>query len=194
MSPGFQQQTPLALLLVGCLALLHVLGLIDDRRPLGPWLKLAVMAIPAFTVRWLIRYSRPSPTRACSHSWTPTSGAVAVHHHHGAVAPGGYERHELHGQHGWPGRGSGHGGRFALSWPGTLMAPSPSGFVGACLSLLVGACLGFLFFNWPRRGGASIFMGDSGSLVLGFLLAFLTVRTTYYSGPMAAASSTGTPS
>jgi UDP-GlcNAc:undecaprenyl-phosphate GlcNAc-1-phosphate transferase len=53
-------------------------------------------------------------------------------------------------------------------------------FVGGCLALLIGACLGFLAFNFPRRGGARIFMGDSGSLVLGFLLAFLTVRTTYY--------------
>jgi len=46
---------------------------------------------------------------------------------------------------------------------------------------LVGACLGFLVFNFPlrRAGRASIFMGDGGSLVLGFTLAFLTVRTTY---------------
>jgi UDP-GlcNAc:undecaprenyl-phosphate GlcNAc-1-phosphate transferase len=58
-------------------------------------------------------------------------------------------------------------------------------FVAACLALLVGACLGFLVFNWPRKGGASIFMGDGGSLVLGFLLAFLTARTTYYASPAA---------
>src|SRR3954467_3136230 len=47
---GIQQQTPLALLLVACLALLHLLGLIDDRKPLGPWLKLAIMAIPAIAI------------------------------------------------------------------------------------------------------------------------------------------------
>jgi UDP-GlcNAc:undecaprenyl-phosphate GlcNAc-1-phosphate transferase len=58
-------------------------------------------------------------------------------------------------------------------------------FVGACLAMLVGSCLGFLAFNFPRRGGARIFMGDGGSLVLGFLLAFLTVRTTYYGRPTA---------
>src|SRR5262249_16392497 len=33
-----------------------------------------------------------------------------------------------------------------------------------------GTCLGFLLFNFPP---ARIFMGDSGSTVLGFLLAFL---------------------
>ena len=36
--------------------------------------------------------------------------------------------------------------------------------------------LGFLCFNFPP---ASIFMGDSGSLVIGFLLGVLTVRTTF---------------
>ncbi len=38
---------------------------------------------------------------------------------------------------------------------------------------LIGALLGFLRFNWPP---ARIFLGDSGSLVVGFLLAVLTVK------------------
>jgi UDP-GlcNAc:undecaprenyl-phosphate GlcNAc-1-phosphate transferase len=43
--------------------------------------------------------------------------------------------------------------------------------VGAAVSWsLLGACLGFLLFNFPP---AKIFMGDSGSTVLGFVLAFL---------------------
>jgi UDP-GlcNAc:undecaprenyl-phosphate/decaprenyl-phosphate GlcNAc-1-phosphate transferase len=41
---------------------------------------------------------------------------------------------------------------------------------------VVGATLGFLVFNFPP---ASIFMGDGGSLVLGFVLAFCAVRLTY---------------
>jgi UDP-GlcNAc:undecaprenyl-phosphate GlcNAc-1-phosphate transferase len=41
---------------------------------------------------------------------------------------------------------------------------------------LLGALLGFLCFNFNP---ASIFMGDSGSLVVGLLLGILTVRTTY---------------
>ena len=49
-------------------------------------------------------------------------------------------------------------------------------FVAAMLALLLGALLGFLCFNFPP---ATIFMGDSGSLVIGFLLGVLTVRTTY---------------
>ncbi len=49
-------------------------------------------------------------------------------------------------------------------------------FVAASLALLLGALLGFLYWNFPP---AKIFMGDSGSLVIGFVLGVLTVRTTY---------------
>jgi len=42
---------------------------------------------------------------------------------------------------------------------------------------LLGALLGFLRYNfWPAR----IFMGDSGSMFLGFMLGALTVLATYY--------------
>ena len=49
-------------------------------------------------------------------------------------------------------------------------------FVAASLALLLGALLGFLCFNFNP---ASIFMGDSGSLVIGLVLGVLTIRTTY---------------
>jgi UDP-GlcNAc:undecaprenyl-phosphate GlcNAc-1-phosphate transferase len=38
-----------------------------------------------------------------------------------------------------------------------------------------GAAIGFLPHNW-RKGGARIFMGDSGSMLLGFLLAVISVQ------------------
>jgi UDP-GlcNAc:undecaprenyl-phosphate GlcNAc-1-phosphate transferase len=50
-------------------------------------------------------------------------------------------------------------------------------FIAATLALLIGALAGFLVFNAPP---ARIFMGDGGSLVIGFLLGVLTARTTYY--------------
>ena len=49
-------------------------------------------------------------------------------------------------------------------------------FVAGVLALLVGALLGFLWFNFSP---AKIFMGDSGSLVVGLLLGVLTTLTTY---------------
>ncbi len=50
-------------------------------------------------------------------------------------------------------------------------------FVGAMGLVVVGSLCGFLVFNFPP---ARIFMGDGGSLVVGFFVALLTLRTTYY--------------
>jgi UDP-GlcNAc:undecaprenyl-phosphate GlcNAc-1-phosphate transferase len=44
---------------------------------------------------------------------------------------------------------------------------------------LAGACLGFLRFNFHK---ASVFMGDTGSMFLGFVLASLGVMSTFKSG------------
>ena len=49
-------------------------------------------------------------------------------------------------------------------------------FTAGAFGLLCGALMGFLVFNVAP---ARIFMGDCGSLVVGFLLAALTVRTTF---------------
>jgi len=51
-----------------------------------------------------------------------------------------------------------------------VLAPSTPGR-GFALSVL-GACVGFLLFNFPP---AKIFMGDSGSNLLGFVLAFMSL-------------------
>lgn len=59
----------------------------------------------------------------------------------------------------------------------TAAAFSGQLFVGGFALVLIGTLLGFLVFNFPP---AKIFMGDAGSLVLGFFVALLTIRTTYY--------------
>ena len=51
-------------------------------------------------------------------------------------------------------------------------------FVSLILLALAGSALGFLRYNFPR---ASIFMGDAGSMFLGYTLACLTVTATFYS-------------
>lgn len=48
--------------------------------------------------------------------------------------------------------------------------------VGALAAGLLGACLGFLRYNFPP---AQIFMGDVGSLFLGFLLAVLGIQLRF---------------
>jgi len=53
--------------------------------------------------------------------------------------------------------------------------------VALIAAALAGACLGFLRFNFHK---ASIFMGDTGSLFLGFVLASLGVMSTIKSGDL----------
>ena len=62
---------------------------------------------------------------------------------------------------------------FYLAVAGVL---SGNGLMSVMGFSLVGATLGFLFFNFPP---AKIFMGDSGSLFLGFTLACLTLTGTW---------------
>ena len=58
----------------------------------------------------------------------------------------------------------------------TAAAISGQVFVGGLALVFVGTLLGFLVFNFPP---SKIFMGDAGSLVVGFFVAMLTLRTTY---------------
>ena len=59
----------------------------------------------------------------------------------------------------------------------TAAALSGQVFVGSLAIVFIGTLSGFLVFNFPP---AKIFMGDAGSLVVGFFVAVLTLRTTYY--------------
>jgi UDP-GlcNAc:undecaprenyl-phosphate GlcNAc-1-phosphate transferase len=51
--------------------------------------------------------------------------------------------------------------------------------VGAVSAALVGACFGFLVYNFNP---ASIFMGDAGSLFLGFILAAVGIKLRFPEG------------
>ncbi len=50
-------------------------------------------------------------------------------------------------------------------------------FVPCVLMLVAGGAAGFLIYNFPP---ASIFMGDAGSLVVGYMLAVCSVLTNFY--------------
>jgi UDP-GlcNAc:undecaprenyl-phosphate GlcNAc-1-phosphate transferase len=72
----------------------------------------------------------------------------------------------------------------------------PHWFVAGFLFLLAGALAGFLCHNWPP---ARIFMGDTGSCLIGLFLACMTVVGTFYDygrtgflGSSGGADSTGT--
>lgn len=58
-----------------------------------------------------------------------------------------------------------------------IAALSGQVFVGALAIVLVGVLLGFVIFNFCP---ASVYMGDAGSFVIGFFVAILTLRATYF--------------
>ena len=57
-----------------------------------------------------------------------------------------------------------------------LAALSGQYLVGALAAALLGACIGFLIYNFNP---ASIFMGDTGSLFLGFVLAAVGIKLRF---------------
>lgn len=176
--PGARSQSPGAIVLLVCLTLLHIMGLIDDRRPLGPFGKLLIMlapavAIPLLTDTRLLTFldahvAGPWLSIGLTALWlvAVTNAMNFIDNMDGLAA-----------------------GVAAIAGSCFLAAALVNGqwFVGAVLALLIGACLGFLLFNHPARRPARIFMGDGGSLVVGFLLAFLAIRITYID-PTAATS------
>ncbi len=165
--PGLRDKIPLGLGFVGSVLVIHIVGLIDDRRPLGPIVKLAVMVLPPLAIALL------SETRLL----TLLDGY-----------PGGYALSVLitvlwfvavtNAMNFIDNMDGLSGGVAMIASACFLVAALMSAqlFVSAVLALVVGSCAGFLILNFPP---ARIFMGDGGSLVLGFTLAFLTTRTTF---------------
>jgi UDP-GlcNAc:undecaprenyl-phosphate/decaprenyl-phosphate GlcNAc-1-phosphate transferase len=159
---GARQQTPLALAVLGATAFLHLLGLIDDRRALGPWVKLLAQLVAAAVLALgmnlrALTVLGPAPSAVLTIIWIAaiTNAFNFLDNMDGLSA-----------------------GIAAVCATAFLIATLSIGqwFVAALLALVLGSSLGFLCFNFPP---ATIFMGDSGSLVLGFLLGVITVRATY---------------
>jgi glycosyltransferase WbpL len=61
-----------------------------------------------------------------------------------------------------------------LSVASATQATGPDIGLGLILGLIAVCCAGFLVFNWPP---ASIFMGDSGSLFVGFIFGVVAAKT-----------------
>jgi UDP-GlcNAc:undecaprenyl-phosphate GlcNAc-1-phosphate transferase len=171
--PRIRQQTTPALTLLTALAVLHVVGVRDDRRPLGPFFKLAVMLAVA-TLAVVATGSRLL-TLLDPHIGGPWLSILLT------VLWLAVVTNALNFMDNMDGLSAGVAAIAAACFMAAAVIHR-QWLVAACLGLLIGALLAFLCFNFPRNraGGASIFMGDGGSLVVGFLLGFLTIRTTYY--------------
>ena len=164
---GGQHQTPLSLGLLAAMLVMHAMGLFDDRKALGPYLKLFIqlavttVLVVGFKMRALTTLDSIGlgiwPSVVVSVFWIAgiTNAFNFLDNMDGLSA-----------------------GVAAVATTAFLITTLLIGqwFVAATLALLLGALLGFLCFNFPP---ARIFMGDSGSLIIGFLLGVLTVRTQF---------------
>lgn len=153
---------PTLVILAGGVAL-HVLGLIDDLRPVGALPKLAVMTIVGLVVSLvggvrIAEFLGPAASVILTTLWivTITNAFNFLDNMDGLSA----------------GVASICTAFLVICgvMAGQVLAPGL-----ACIFL--GALLGFLVFNFPP---ARIFMGDAGSLLVGYMIAVIAVLTSYY--------------
>ena len=166
---GIREQAPTAVCVLAALAVLHVMGLIDDRRGLSPWPKLLVQLLLASALavfadlRVLALLDQFGPVGTAASIITSVLWMVVI-------------TNALNFLDNMDGLAGGVAAAAAgLYLAATLM--TGQWFVAATAALLVGALLAFLCYNLPP---ARLFMGDAGSLVVGMLLAVLSVQTTYF--------------
>ncbi len=152
------------MLVLGCAFILHAVGLWDDTKRLGPMFKLTVQILTATAaaaladIRLEFFIHNKLITTILSVLWiVMLINAFNLLDNMDGVSAG----------------------IAAIVSAVLLTAAIRSGqvFIGGLAVLLLGTLLGFLVFNFPP---AKIFMGDAGSLVVGFFVAVLTLRTTYY--------------
>jgi len=159
---GAAAKAPQAIGILAAALGLHVLGLLDDRKHLGPWLKLIVEllvcgAVVVFCNVRALTAAGAGVSITASILWLVaiTNAFNFLDNMDGLAA-----------------------GVAAICAAALLAASAAVGqiFVPAWLCLILGALLGFLPYNFPP---ARTFMGDAGSLVIGFLLAVLSCLTTF---------------
>ncbi|HEY0008935.1 MAG TPA: MraY family glycosyltransferase, partial [Tepidisphaeraceae bacterium] len=174
---GLRQQMPLAIGFAAAMLAMHVMGLIDDRRALGAYVKLIVQLLvvgsfvigmeffaqetPSLRLRALTYLDQfgagPWPSIAVTVLWI-----VAI-------------TNAFNFLDNMDGLSAGVAAVCTAAFLATALTIE-QWFVAALLATLLGSLLGFLVWNFPP---ARLFMGDSGSLVIGFVLGVMTVRTTY---------------
>ena len=161
--PGILSRAGGAVAILAGAAVLHVLGLIDDLRGVNPLVKLIVQCVVAiglvvfFEVR-LFTFLPWSIGAVLTVIWIVLLTNV------------------FNFLDNMDGLSAGTAAIILIMfiWVGRI---SQQIFVPTMATVLLGALAGFLLYNFnPAR----IFMGDSGSLPLGYLVAVISVLTTYY--------------
>ena len=160
---GIQLRLPWVFaILVGGLVL-AITGLIDDKVNLGPWIKLFIQFLVAvfvismgIKVRLFLRAEWLSYIITVIWIMFLTNAFNLLDNMDGVSA------------------GVALVSSFMLFLVACLLGEF---FIATILTVFMGSLLGFLYFNFPP---AKIFMGDCGSMFIGFLLSIMTILGTYY--------------
>jgi UDP-GlcNAc:undecaprenyl-phosphate GlcNAc-1-phosphate transferase len=150
-------------ILVGA-SLVSFLGLWDDRHSLSPFLKLAGQFLAASILVL-------TGVRVGTFPWEALNIALTLLW--AVVITNAFNL--LDNMDGL----SGGVGAIAAIFFLLLAAMNGQYLVGALSAALIGACFGFLVYNFNP---ASIFMGDAGSLFLGFMLAAVGIKLRFPDG------------
>jgi UDP-GlcNAc:undecaprenyl-phosphate GlcNAc-1-phosphate transferase len=161
---NFLNKTKELLVIVFSITVLFIFGLWDDKKHLSPFFKLAVQFVVAFTAAALadIRVEFFIESRLVTSILSAFWIVLIINAFNFLDNMDGLSA-----------------GIAAIATCVLLTAAiiSQQVFVSGLALVFIGTLLGFLVFNFPP---ARIFMGDAGSLVIGFFIAMLTLRTTYY--------------
>ena len=160
--PGAASRAPVALGILTGAFVLHVVGLIDDRRHLHPVVKIIVQAAVAAGVTIgcgirILTVAGPALSILATIAWL-----VAI-------------TNAFNFLDNMDGLAASVAAICAVALLGAAMSTGQI-FVAGLLCLILGALLGFLPYNFPP---ARTYMGDAGSLVIGFLLGVSSCLTTY---------------
>ncbi len=160
---GIRLKTPLAAGIMLAMLGMHLLGLWDDRKALGPFLKLVAQL--GITTALVASFKELRILTALG-----TGGSIILTVLWIAAITNAFNFLDN-----MDGLSAGIACVASVAFLVTALSIGQL-FVAGMLALLIGALLGFLWFNFSP---AKIFMGDSGSLLVGLLLGVLTTLTTY---------------
>jgi UDP-GlcNAc:undecaprenyl-phosphate GlcNAc-1-phosphate transferase len=160
---GVRMKTPLALGIVSAMLGMHLLGLVDDKKALGPYLKLIVQL--SITTLLVASFKELRILTALGTGLSIVLTVLWI-----AAITNAFNFLDN-----MDGLSAGVACVVAVAFLVTALSIGQL-FVAGMLAVLIGALLGFLWFNFSP---AKIFMGDSGSLLIGLLLGVLTTLTTY---------------
>lgn len=170
--PGYHDPYDILGLMVGGLTIFLV-GLRDDIKPLNPLVKMAgqVLAITPFLVGGLLTYKAPAVTDFIIGLPVTVFWMLALTNAFNLLDN-------------MDGLSAGTGAIIGLSLAAcAYFGTPPAPLAGMLSAVMAAACMGFLWFNFRPGRSAQIFMGDCGSMFVGYMLAGLTIVGVFRCAP-----------